>query len=150
MAWPYLPASCVVRTSCPSRRSSSTAGRGKFSFAYKRAMSRALVLSDLRVDFSAMAADIGPCTGQILRAETRKAAKDVGLARAQSPCLFEQPDRNSCADDARLAAADARYAFNSRCGVPKVAHYQLQQLRLFGAGHSGKQLFGVAQRGTHR
>ena len=63
-------------------------------------------------------------------------------AGAEPPGLFQNPDGNAGADDARFAAGHAGLGFDVGEGVAQIAHDPLQELRFLGAGQSSQQFFG--------
>ena len=67
-----------------------------------------LVFADLAFDVIGVTGDERRCVDQVGRAESRIGSRDLGLAQAEASVLFEGPDRDAGAGDARIAAADAR------------------------------------------
>ena len=120
VARPPRPLSWTVMTSCPSRRSSSAAGSGKFSFVYSDATtpppSGRFVGLDLPFDFGRVGVPVCPGFHEILGTERRIGPQQICFSRSQPPRLHQKPDGDPRAHDARadlfhsLLALDLRHA----------------------------------------
>lgn len=81
-----------------------------------------LILTNLLLDFVTVRAYVGPRVDEILSSQARLRTKQVRLARSDSPCLFEKPDGNPRAHDARFAAAYTWVRVDVRERVSEVAN----------------------------
>ena len=146
---PALPVSRTVSTSCPRRRSSQRpAAESSRSNTVVPPITPLRWLESAR-RFVAMQPHIGPRVGEVLGRQV-DSAKKVCLASAQPPSLFQDPHRDSGADDARFAPANAGNTFDSRKGITQVASDPLQHLGLFRPRHAGQNSFCFDERICHK
>ena len=91
------------------------------------------ILSDLRIDLTMMRAVVGSGVSEILRPQGGIGPQQVNLARPELTGLHKYPDRNACAYNTWLTAANAGHGLDTRKGIAQVTHDPLEQLRLLGA-----------------
>ena len=104
----------------------------------RRAISGGLISVDLHIYLIPVAPNIGPCIRKVFCAKGRITSEQVGLSRSKAAGLLKHPDRNPCAYDTGLSAANIGITLDAWDCIAKIAHDPLQHLRLFGAGHTGK------------
>ena len=92
-----------------------------------------LVRLDLGLDFVLVSADVSPGVGEVLGAEGRVSLKELLFSSTQAPGLFEKPDGNPGADEARFPATDLRAGIDAGEVVVQVLDDPLQKLGPFPA-----------------
>lgn len=92
-----------------------------------------------------MRTHISPGVDEVLGAQCRIGTQKLIFAHPQPARLFQRPDWNSGANDARLATANSRGRIDSGKRIVQVLHDEAQQVRLLGATEAGKQFLDLAQ-----
>src|SRR4030042_5530157 len=132
--------------SCPRRLSSSTAGSGKFSFAYRRAIPLCrFIIPDLLFNFLAVAAVIGPRISQILSPQGRITPKQICFCCFQLSGSHQNPNWDTGANDARFPSANARQPFDAGKGFTQVARHPLEELRFFSPCHLREEFLSLLE-----
>src|SRR5450759_4430181 len=95
-----------------------------------------------------MPSRICPGVDEVCGAQRRIRSQEFILAHAQSARLFQHPDWNAGAHNARFTAANSRSRIDSGKRVIQILRDEAQQLRLFGTTEGWKQFLDLAQ-STH-
>lgn len=82
-----------------------------------------------------------PSVRQILRVQCWVSLQQFRFACSETPGLFQEPDGNTCADNARFAAADIREAFHTGKRIAEIMGDPLQELRFLPAYQVWEQSF---------
>src|SRR5260370_1241589 len=78
---------------------------------------RFLIFANLLLDFVPVRADVSPGIGQILGTQRRVGSEQFRLARAQSPGLLQDPDRDAGPHDTRIPTTAVRDALDPWAGI---------------------------------
>ena len=99
---------------------------------------------DLVFDFRAMRTRVGPRIDQVFGAQRRIGSQERIFAHPQAARLFERPDWDAGANDARFATANSRSRIDSGKRIIQVLRDEAKQLRLFGAAEGWKPILDLA------
>ena len=86
-----------------------------------------------------MRSHISPGVDEVFGAQCRIGSQKLIFAHAQPARLFQHPDWNAGANDARFATANSRGRIDSGKRIVQVLRDEAQQLRLLGATEGWKQ-----------
>ena len=103
------------------------------------------VLANRVFDFRAVRAHIGPGVDKVFGAQCRIGAQKLIFADPQAARLFQRPDWNAGANDARFATADSWGRVYSGKRIIQVLHDETQRVCLLGATEAWKQFLNLAQ-----
>src|SRR5450756_1212149 len=95
-----------------------------------------------------MRSHVSPGVDEVFGAQCRVGSQKLIFAHAQTARLFQHPDGNTRANDARLATANSRGRIDSGRRIVQVLRDEAQQLRLLGTAEGWKQFLDLAQ-STH-
>jgi len=92
-----------------------------------------------------MRANISPGVYEVLGAQCWIGAQKFLLANPQAARLFQSPDWNAGANDARFTAANSWGGIDSGERIVEVLHDEAQQVRLFSSAKAWEQFLDLAQ-----
>ena len=106
---------------------------------------RGLIVVNLRFDLFRMGAGISPRVHEVFGAQRWICSEQSLLRSALTTSLFEEPDGNARANNARFASADAWYGVYAGERIAQILDHPFQNLRLFSGRQFVPKLFKGAQ-----
>ena len=91
-----------------------------------------------------MRSRISPGVDKVLGAQGRIGSQELIFAHAQTAGLFQHPDGNAGAHNARFTAANPRGRIDSGKSVVQILRDEAKQLRLFGTTEGWEQFLDLA------